>query len=59
MSFVVVIGVFALFFAGLVAVYQGFIGREINSEAQPFAMPLFRHHRGSHIQGTPPRSARC
>ena len=46
MSFVVVIGVFALFFVGLVAVYQGFIGRDVNPEGQPFAMPLDRDHPG-------------
>ena len=40
MDFVVVSLVFALFFAGVVLAVQGLVGKEINPEGQPFAMPI-------------------
>jgi hypothetical protein len=32
--------VFGLFFGGLVLAFQGFVGKEINPDGTPFAMPL-------------------
>ena len=32
--------VMVVFFAGLVLAFQGFVGKEINPEGQPFAMPI-------------------
>jgi hypothetical protein len=40
MDLVPVVVVFGLFFLGLVLAFQGFVGKEINPEGQPFAMPL-------------------
>ena len=40
MDFIVVIVVFGLFFVGLVLVFQGFVGKEVNPEGLPFAVPL-------------------
>lgn len=39
MDFVVVTGIFALFLWGMALAMQGFIGKELNPEGQPFAMP--------------------
>jgi hypothetical protein len=38
--------VFILFLAGLVLVMQGFVGKEINPEGQPFAMAIDLEHPG-------------
>ena len=38
--------VMVLFFAGLVLAFQGFIGKEINPDGQPFAMPIDLEHPG-------------
>ena len=46
MGFIVVIVLFALFFLGLVLAFQGFVGKEINAEGQPFAMPIDLDHPG-------------
>ena len=35
-----VIAVMALFFIGLVLAFQGFVGKEINPDGQPFAMTM-------------------
>ena len=32
--------VMIMFFAGLVLAFQGFVGKEINPDGQPFAMPI-------------------
>jgi hypothetical protein len=40
MDFVVFIVVFAVFIAGLALAIQGFVGKEINPEGQPFAVAL-------------------
>ena len=37
MDFVVMVVVFGVFGLGLVLAFQGFIGKEINAEGQPFA----------------------
>jgi hypothetical protein len=39
-DFVVFVVVFAVFIAGLTLAIQGFVGREINPDGQPFAMAL-------------------
>jgi hypothetical protein len=46
MDFVVVIGVFGLFFLGLVLAFQAFVGKEVNAEGQPFAMVIDLEHPG-------------
>ncbi len=35
-----VVVVMVVFFVGLVLAFQGFVGKEINPEGQPFAMPI-------------------
>ena len=40
MDFVVVVVVFGVFGLGLVLAFQGFIGKEINAEGEPFGMPI-------------------
>ena len=35
-----VVVVMVVFFAGLVLAFQGFVGKEINPDGQPFAMPM-------------------
>jgi hypothetical protein len=37
---VIVIVVMVVFFVGLVLAYQGFVGKEISPQGQPFAMPI-------------------
>lgn len=46
MDFVVVIGIFVLFVAGMVLAIQGFIGKEVNPQGQPFAMAIDLEHPG-------------
>jgi hypothetical protein len=40
MDFASTIVVFGVFFLGLVLAFQGFVGKEINPDGQPFAMRL-------------------
>ena len=44
MDFVLIVVVFVVFFAGMVLAFQGLVGRDINPEGQPFAMPIDLDH---------------
>ena len=44
MDFVLIVVVFVVFFAGMVLAFQGFVGREVNPEGQPFAIPIDLDH---------------
>jgi hypothetical protein len=46
MEFVGVVGIFAVFFLGLVLAIQGVIGKEIASEGRAFATPRDPEHPG-------------
>ena len=40
MDFMLVVVVFGVFFLGVVFAFQAFVGKEINAEGPPFAMPI-------------------
>jgi hypothetical protein len=46
MDFLVVSGVFVMFMVGLILVFQGIVGKEINPEGMPFRWTIDPHHPG-------------
>jgi hypothetical protein len=46
MDFLVVSGVFVIFLVGLVLVFQGIVGKEINPEGTPFRWSIDPQHPG-------------